>query len=88
MTIILESAGALSKAHEGYFLRFGGKSNDLASPAQKKYCYRLHRVWSDGINVRKYKANPNMRPAFVPMERLRNQRVELFTAEEFLKLPE
>lgn len=89
MSHILESARLLEKQHEGFFIRLDGNNREgwLQESARKKNCYRIHRVWSDGINIRKYGTNPNTRPAFLSLARL-NQRVELYTAEEFVKLPE
>lgn len=87
MPYILESARTLTKEHERLYIRMDGNSRWLQGPARKHNCYRVNRVWSDGINIRKYKSDPSTRPAFVSSAKL-NQRVEVFSVEEFMKLPE
>ena len=80
----------MTKEHERLYIRMDGvNGNDgwLQRPAHKRNCYRIVHVWSDGINIRKYKSDPSTRPAFFSSVRL-NQRVEVFTVEEFMKLPE
>jgi len=87
MPIILESARNLTKDHEGSFIRFDNGRNQIQEPARKSYMYRLHRVWLDGINIRKYGSSIRARPGFIGSSRL-NQRVQVFTFDEFAKLPE
>ena len=90
MPYILESARSLTKEHEKLYIRMDGSNGNsgwLQEPAHKHNCYRIIRVWSDGINARKHKSDPGTRPAFIPSTKL-NQRVEVFSVEEFMKLPE
>lgn len=88
MPIVLESGQRLTQAHEGQYVRFDGlkKRLDNYSP-RKADCHRLHRVWNDGINVKKYGVPQFIRPSFIPTCKLR-QRVQVFTVDEFEKLPE
>jgi hypothetical protein len=78
----------LDRSHEGSYIRFDGFNKRLESyPPRKTDCYRLHHVWGDGINIRKHGTPIHIKPSFVPTHKL-NQRVEVFTVDEFEKLPE
>lgn len=83
-----ETMHGLTKEHEGSFIRLDGTFGNLSKPAKKQYLYRLHRVWSDGgISVRKLSTPQFIRPQFISPSKF-NQRVEVYTRDEYDKLPD
>lgn len=81
------NAKDLNTSHVQHWLRFD-RGGNLDKPAKKRFCYRLTRTWADGgISVRKFGTPQIVRPLFLPSHKL-NQSVEVYTADEFDKLPE
>lgn len=87
MPTILQNAHQLTKTDEGCYIRLDGNLDLLKLPARKSVCYKLFRVWSDGINVRKHTHPIHQRPSFISSSKLR-QKVEVYTPDEFENLPE
>jgi hypothetical protein len=87
MPTTLENGRSLTATHEGMYFRFDGISHRLSHKAHKYECYKIHRVWSDGINIKKHGLPIFIRPSFVSAHKL-NQAIEIFTRDEFEKLPE
>ena len=86
--MILVNGRQLTKDHEGQYICFDGFNGRLDKyPLRKSECYRLHCVWSDGINIRKYGTPSHVKPSFVQLHRL-DQRVQVISIDEFAKLPE
>jgi hypothetical protein len=86
--MILENGRQLTKDHEGQYICFDGFNGRLDKHTPRKQdCYRLHHVWSDGINIRKYGTPNHIKPSFVQLSKL-NQRVKVITIDEFANMPE
>ena len=87
--IQIDNLYQLTTDDQGSFIRLDGISGRLGlEKPHKKACYKIIRVWLDGgINLRKHGVPNFIRPSFVPAGKM-VQRAEVYTADEFDKLPE